>query len=116
MCPAFCCGREWPLTLMGTVERGLIIAAGSHCPMTRDRFFSFVGLTDRAITRVHPRKPPAPAAVDRSGGGWQTPEVLLTHHQSPSDARHLVGEHDGHQLARLGGEQLCQPRVVPCPL
>jgi hypothetical protein len=58
MCPACWRGTLWPQALMGTVERGLIIAAGSHCPMTNDRLPSFIGLTDIAITRVHPRKLP----------------------------------------------------------
>src|SRR5260221_4545639 len=90
MCPACWRGTWWPQALMGTVERGLIIAAGSQCPMTNDRLPSFFGLTDIAITRVHPRKPPEPSHVGRLGRRPRTPEDLLTHHQSPPHSRPLV--------------------------
>jgi hypothetical protein len=41
---------------MGTVDRGPIIAAGSRCPDDSDGLPSIAGLTDIAITPVHPRK------------------------------------------------------------
>src|SRR5579863_311845 len=81
-----------PLALMGTVDRGPIIATGSLCPNDAARLFSIAGLTDIAITRVHPRKPSFAVGV----GGlvrcrFRASEVLLTHHQRPADARHFVG-------------------------
>jgi hypothetical protein len=67
MCAAWKCGIPWPRALMGTEDRGLIIAAGSQCPDDTDRLLSIAGLTDIAITRVHPGKPSGRAALDRSG-------------------------------------------------
>src|SRR6266436_3893961 len=55
MCPAWWRGAR-PQALMGSVGRGLIKPAGSHCPMSRDRYPSIRRLTDDAITLVHPRK------------------------------------------------------------
>src|SRR5258708_39950080 len=75
---------------MGTGERGLIIAAGSHCPTAAARFSSLVGWTDIAITRVRPRKPPEAAGFGRLGRRRQAPEVLLAHHQGPSDVRAIL--------------------------
>src|SRR5271166_5932729 len=111
MCPA-CSRGTRPLALMGTVDRDLIMASGSRCPMTLDRSASICRLTDTAITRVHPRKPSVPAGLGGSGRRRHGAEVLLAHHQGPADARHLVGQCDRrHQLARLAGQQLDQPRV-----
>src|SRR5208282_2827113 len=91
MCAASECGTIWPRAMMGTVDRGPIIAAGSQCPHDKHGFPSIAGLTDIAITRVHPRKPSRPAGVDRSGRCRHVAVVLLAHHQGPADARHLVG-------------------------
>src|ERR1700720_3226190 len=55
MCPAFDRGTR-PLALMGSVDRTLIMASGSRCPMTLGRVRSIRRLTDIAITRFNPRK------------------------------------------------------------
>ena len=60
MCPA-CCRGTWPLALMGSVDRTLIVTSGSRGPLTLDRFRSIRRLTDNAITRFHPRKSSGPA-------------------------------------------------------
>src|SRR5579863_3114953 len=101
--------RAWPLALMGTVDRGPIIATGSLCPNDEHGLFSIVDLTDFAITRVHPRKPSVLAGSGRLSRGRRAAEVLVTHHQRPADARHLVGQRHRRHLARLGGEQLLDP-------
>ena len=111
MCPA-CMRGTTPLAVMGTADRDLIMATGSHCPKTGDRSASICRLTDNAIMRVHPRKPSASAGPGRSGRRRHGAEVLLAHHQRPCDARHLVGQCDRHQLARLAGQQPDQPRVL----
>jgi hypothetical protein len=49
---------------MGTVDRGPIIAAGSQCPDDSGWLPSIAGLTDIAITRVHPRKPSGASLPD----------------------------------------------------
>src|SRR5689334_17544876 len=108
---ACCCGTTWPRALMGTVDRGPIIAAGSQCPDDSGWLPSIVGLTDIAITRVYPRKPSGPAAVGCLSRRRPAVEVLLARHQRPTDARQLVGHR--HQLARLAGEQLGDPRIAP---
>ena len=66
MCPAFRRGTR-PLALMRSVDRTLIILAGSRCPMTSDRFRSIRRLTDIAITRFHPRISAVPARGARMG-------------------------------------------------
>ncbi len=60
--------HAWPLALMGTVDRDPIIAAGSQCPDDAGRLPSIAGLTDIAITRVHPRKPSVVASSFTSHG------------------------------------------------
>ena len=55
MCPASERGAM-PQALMVSVDRDLIMASGSQCPMTIDRSVSIRRLTDFAITRFHPRK------------------------------------------------------------
>ena len=55
MCPASERGAM-PQALMVSVDRDLIMASGSQCPMTVDRSVSIRRLTDFAITRFHPRK------------------------------------------------------------
>jgi hypothetical protein len=102
--------RPRPQALMGAVDRDLIKPTGSRCPLTQQRSLSIRRLTDIAITRVHPRKPSA--GTRRSGSRRPGPEVLLTHHDRPSDARHLVGKRHGRDLAQLGREQLDQPGVL----
>ena len=42
-----------------------------------------------------------------------TAEVLLAHHHRPADARHLIGERAGSDLARLALQQLGQPGIPP---
>ena len=64
MCPA-CCRGTRPLALMGSVDRTLIMASGSRCPLTAGRFCSICRLTDIAITRVHPRKLVSPVSLGR---------------------------------------------------
>jgi len=51
MCAAFECGTTRPLAMMGTVDRALIIAAGSRCPDDEARLLSIALWTDLAITR-----------------------------------------------------------------
>src|ERR1700730_12352401 len=81
MCAACCCGTTWPRALMGTVDRGPIIAAGSQCPDDSGWLPSIAGLTDIAITRVHPRKPSGPAARGRLSRRRPAAVVLLARHQ-----------------------------------
>jgi hypothetical protein len=57
------CGATWPLALMGTVDRGPIIATRSHCLNDGDGLVSIAGLTDFAIMRVYPRNPSVAAGV-----------------------------------------------------
>src|SRR5579872_3690766 len=95
---------------MGTVDRGLIIAAGSQCPDDSNRLPSIAGLTDIAITRVSPSQ--VWRARRRLSYRRQSAEVLLARHQRPADARELVGERHGGHLARLGGPQLGEPGVL----
>src|ERR1700733_7275063 len=97
---------------MGTVDRGLIIAAGGGCPDDSARLPSIAGLTDIAITRVYPRKFGGLAGVGRLSPPRQSAEVLLARHQRPADARELVGQRHGRHLARLGGEQLGEPGIL----
>src|SRR4029077_2580204 len=113
ICTACWGGTTWPRALMGTVDRGLIIAAGSQCPDDSGWLPSIAGLTDIAITRVHPRKPSGPAARGRLGRRQPAAEVLLACHQRPTDARQRVGQGDRHHLARLGCEQLGHPWILP---
>src|ERR1700730_12385217 len=98
---ACCCGTTWPRALMGIVDRGPIIAAGSQCPDDSGWLPSIAGLTDIAITRVYPRKPSGPAARGRLGRRQPAAVVLLARHQRPTDARQLVGQSDSQRLARL---------------
>jgi len=63
MCTAFWCGATWPLALMGTVDRGPIIATGSRCPNDVAGLVSIAGLTDFAIMRTYPRNPSVAAGV-----------------------------------------------------
>jgi len=91
MCPAFDRGTR-PLALMGSVDRTLIMASGSRCPMTFGRVRSIRRLTDIAITRFHPRNASVLVRAVRSGRHGARPEVLLSRHHRPGDARHLVGQ------------------------
>src|SRR5258708_16977877 len=111
MCPA-CCRGTRPLALMGSVDRTLIILAGSLCPMTLDRFRSIRRLTDIAITRFHPRKSSVLVRAGRSGHRGARPEVLLPRHHRPGDARHLVGQRDGGQFPRLVLQHFDRPRIT----
>src|SRR5204863_1410533 len=86
-CAACWCGTTWPRALMGTVDRGPIIAAGSQCPDDSGWLPSIAGLTDIAITRVYPRKPSGAAELSRLGRRRLAAEVLLARHQRPTDAR-----------------------------
>src|SRR5438876_2725590 len=101
MCTACWCGTTWPRALMGTVDRGPIIAAGSQCPDDSGWLPSIAGLTDIAITRVYPRKPSGAAELSRLGRRRLAAEVLLARHQRPTDARQLVGQGDRDHLARF---------------
>ena len=74
---------------------------------------SIAGLTDIAITRVHPGKPSGPVAVSCSSRRRPAAEVLLAPHQRPADARQLIGQGHRHHLARLAGEPLGDPRISP---
>src|SRR5258708_9541373 len=115
MAPA-CRRGTRPLALMGSVDRTLIILAGSRCPMTLDRFRSIRRLTDIAITRFHPRKSSVLVSAGRSGRHGARPEVLLSRHHRPGDARHLVGQSDGGQFLWLALKHFGEPRIVPCVL
>src|SRR6478752_569815 len=56
---------------MGSVDRGLIMVAGSRSPNDGNRLGSIRRLTDDAITRFHPRKPSALTEVGRqAAAGW----------------------------------------------
>src|SRR5438874_13650188 len=75
MCAACWCGTTWPRALMGTVDRGRVIAAGSQCPDVNRWLPSIAGLTDIALTCVYPRKPSGPVAGS----------VLRCHHPAAHD-------------------------------
>src|SRR5690349_12113928 len=91
----------------------ILSPTGSQCPDDNGWLLSIAGLTDIAITRVHPRKPSGSTAVGWLSRRRPAAEVLLARHQRPTDARQLVGQRDRHHLARLDGEQLGDPRIAP---
>ncbi len=70
-----------PLALMGSVDRDLIMATGSRCPMTVDRSLSIRRMTDCAITRCYPRTLPEPArgrpyAAATVAGRYSSPRTI----------------------------------------
>jgi hypothetical protein len=67
-------GHDWPKATAGGVRRGL--DGGEH---------------GASLAQVRARVIVSPAA-----------EVLLPHHQRPTDPRHFVGERTGDNLAFLG--------------
>src|ERR1700721_2721067 len=90
MCPAFDRGTR-PLALMGSVDRTLIMASGSRCPMTLGRVRSIRRLADIAITRFYPRNASVLVRAARSGRHGARPEVLLSRHHRPGEAPLLFG-------------------------
>src|SRR6478752_406352 len=100
---------------MGSVDRGLIMVAGSRSPNDGSRSSSIRRLTDDAITRFTlaslPPRRDWPSGRRRLGA-----EVLLAHHDRPADARQLVGQGHGRELARLIGKQLGDPGILAGPL
>ena len=98
MCTACCCGTRWPRAVMGTVDRGPIIAAGSRCSDDRGGLPSIVGLTDmpsRVFTLASFRRPVS--AVQAAAGLSQQSSCRVISAQ-PMRAI-FVGRRDPHQLS-----------------
>src|SRR5262249_54554873 len=98
--------------LMGSVDRGLIMAAGSRCPNDDYRSVSIRRLTDDPIRPLPPRKLLFSPVFASPARPRQGAEVPLAPHDPPPDAPHLVAQRTRDQLARLAREQLDEPGVL----
>src|SRR6186997_2622875 len=116
MCPAW---------LRGWIAAGLDGNRGSRPDQARGVVMPLdptKGVLDPSFDRRchHPPSPsqdrPALPGAALSGLRRRGPEILLAHHQCPGDARHLVGQGDGHHLGPLARHKLHQPGIAAASL
>ncbi len=124
LCPAWRSRR--PQALMGSVDRGLIRLAGSHCPMSSDRYLSIrgrpvlgldPGMPSRVFTLATLPLPSAPPAFRPLPAWSESPPAASSPPRqcAPSPAcagAGFVGKRTGDDHALLRGQQFDQPGMA----